>query len=73
MPVTLRGVEKRYKELNASVAAKALSQVAADGESTQILKAADGLELDGNIKARRCHLFKRINALLDVTASQGTT
>ena len=32
-----------------------------------------GLELDGNGKARRRHLIKRIDALLDVTASQGTT
>ena len=71
MPVALSGLEKRYKELNASVAAKALSQVAADDEGTQILKAADGLELGGDGKARRRHLIKRTDALLDTTASQG--
>ena len=71
MPVTLSGFEKRYKELNASVAAKALSQVAAGDEGTQILKAANGLELDGDGKARRRHFIKRTDALLDTTSSQG--
>ena len=71
MIVTLSGLEKRYKELKASVAAKALSQVAADDEGTQILKAADGLALDGDGKSRRRHLIKRTDALLDTTASQG--
>ena len=70
MLVTLSGLEKRYKELNASVDAKALSQVAADDEGTQILKVADGLELDGDGKAKRRHLIKRTDALLDTTASQ---
>ena len=71
MLVMLSGLEKRYKELNASVDAKALSQVAADDEGIQILKAADGLELDGNGKARRRHFIKRIDSLLDATASRG--
>ena len=71
MPVTLSALEKRYKQLNASVDAKALSQVAADNEGIQILKAADGLELDSNGKARRRHFIKRIDSLLDATASRG--
>ena len=72
MLVTLSGIGKRYKELNASVDAKALSQVAPDDEDIQILKATDGLELDGNGKEKRRHLITSADALRDATASRGT-
>ena len=71
MLVALSGLKKRHRELNASVDAQALRSVATEYECTQILKAADGLELDGDGKARRRHIIKRTDALLDTTASQG--
>ena len=71
MLVTLLRLEERYGEQNASADAQALSSVAADDELTQILKAADGLELDGDGKARRRHLIKRTDALVDTSAPQG--
>ena len=71
MPITLSSLEKLYRELSATVAPKALNKVAADNEGTQILKAANGLELDGDGKATRCRLIQKINALLGAMASRG--
>ena len=53
MLVTLLRLEERYGEQNAWAYSKALSSVAADDESTQILTAAENLELDGDGKEWR--------------------
>ena len=72
MLVTLSRLQERNGEHDASGYAKALSSIAADDERTQVLTAADGLELDGNGKERHRHLIKRIHWIPEKTASQGT-
>ena len=72
MLVTLSRFEERNGEHDASGHAKALKSIATDDARTQILTAADGLELDRNGKERRCYLIERINSIPKTTASQGT-
>ena len=71
MLVTLSRLEERNGEHDASGYAKALNSITADDGWTQILTAADGLELDGDGKERHGYLSERINWIPKTTASQG--
>ena len=53
MLITLPRLEDRHGELNVSAYYKALSSVAADDESTQILTATENLDLDNDGKKGR--------------------
>ena len=72
MLATLSRFEKHNREHIASGYLKALSSVAADDELTQILTAAEDLELDGDGAEWHRYLVKRINGVLETIASQGT-
>ena len=53
MLITFSRLEDRHGEHNVSAYYKALSSVAADDESTQILTATENLDLDNDGKKRR--------------------
>ena len=72
MPVTLSRLEERNGQHDASGYATALNSIAADDERTQVLTAADGLELDGKGKERRRRSIKSINGIPEKTTSQST-
>ena len=48
-----------------------MGSVAADDEATQVLMAAEDLELDGDGAERHRYLTKMINGVLETIASQG--
>ena len=69
---TLSRFEKHKQRRISAGYLKALNSVAADDELTEILTAAEDLELDGDGAEWHRYLVRRIDGVLKTIASQGT-